>query len=156
MVLTDTAGMEEFESMQADWMRQNGVRINFLGESIWRKFRIFFNNIYSGNLFQQGFLMVYSITNHDSFEKLDALYEKIMYIQSDSGHSKVPMVLVGNKSDLNVHREVTTEEGVAKAEKWGCPFIECSAKENKLVAEAFTQCIRQLPLPKEKKRCFFL
>ena len=37
---------------------------------------------------------------------------------------------MGNKTDLRLDRQVTTEEGKALADKWGCAFVECSAKQN--------------------------
>ena len=38
------------------------------------------------------------------------------------------MVLVGNKTDLSEKRQVSTEEGEAKAKELGVMFIETSAK----------------------------
>lgn len=38
-------------------------------------------------------------------------------------------VLVGNKCDLQAERQVGIEDGKKLAEDWGCPFMECSAKE---------------------------
>ncbi len=39
-----------------------------------------------------------------------------------------PLVIVGNKSDLGEEREVSTEEGLAGAQRIGGHFIEASAK----------------------------
>mmetsp|Transcript_27703 Transcript_27703/g.47399 ORF Transcript_27703/g.47399 Transcript_27703/m.47399 type:complete len:91 (+) Transcript_27703:408-680(+) len=55
--------------------------------------------------------------------------------------SKVPRVLVGNKSDLKIERQVSSEEGKQLAQKWGCPYIECSAKHNENIVELFTKLL---------------
>ncbi|KAL0204341.1 hypothetical protein M9458_002359, partial [Cirrhinus mrigala] len=43
-------------------------------------------------------------------------------------YERVPVILVGNKVDLDNEREVSSSEGQALAEEWGCPFMETSAK----------------------------
>lgn len=40
----------------------------------------------------------------------------------------VPMVLVGNKSDLEEERVVGTDQGLSLANEFHCTFIETSAK----------------------------
>lgn len=40
----------------------------------------------------------------------------------------VPMILIGNKSDLQANRRVRKEEAQDKANKWNKPYIETSAK----------------------------
>ncbi len=42
---------------------------------------------------------------------------------------KVPLILVGNKVDLESEREVAGSDGRALAQEWGCPFIETSAQK---------------------------
>ena len=44
-------------------------------------------------------------------------------------HFSVPVVLVGNKLDLQKERVVSTEEGKRLAESWGATFIETTAKK---------------------------
>ena len=46
----------------------------------------------------QGFLCVYSITNHGSFEEIAAFREQILRVKDAD---RVPMVIVGNKCDLD-------------------------------------------------------
>lgn len=48
------------------------------------------------------------------------------------------MILVGNKTDLNSHRQVSTESGAEWAALNDMPFIETSAKDSVNVTEAFT------------------
>jgi GTPase KRas protein len=54
-----------------------------------------------------------------------------------------PVVLVGNKCDLE-EREVTTEEGKALAKEWNAPFLESSARFNLNVEESFFELVRAL------------
>jgi GTPase SAR1 family protein len=51
----------------------------------------------------QGFLCVYSITNRGSFDEIAAFREQILRVKDAE---KVPMVIVGNKSDLEGERQV--------------------------------------------------
>lgn len=46
----------------------------------------------------------------------------------------VPVVLVGNKTDLHQERAVPTEEGRQLAESWKAKFLETSAKQNEVSA----------------------
>ena len=48
-------------------------------------------------------------------------------IQDEVG-DKLPIILVGNKSDLNNKREVPNKEGKNKAKEYGSPFYETSCK----------------------------
>ena len=44
----------------------------------------------------------------------------------------LPMVVVGNKTDLHREREITYEEGKRLADEWGALFLETSAKRNEV------------------------
>lgn len=59
-------------------------------------------------------------------------------------YEKVPVILVGNKVDLESEREVSASEGQALAEEWGCPFMETSAKSKTMVDELFAEIVRQM------------
>lgn len=56
----------------------------------------------------------------------------------------VPIVLVGNKTDLHQERAVTTDEGKKLAESWKATFLETSAKQNESVDDIFTQLLIQV------------
>ena len=64
----------------------------------------------------------------------------------------VPVVLVGNKCDLESERAVTKEEGAAMAKSWGedIPFFEASAKDKINDKEIFYQIVREMKKRKEK------
>jgi GTPase SAR1 family protein len=87
-------------------------------------------------LFSKGhaFLLVYSVTSKQSLEELAPIIKMVIEVKGDQ-ISDVPIVLVGNKTDEKDKREVSTETGRKLSEKWGCSFIECSAKSNENIIE---------------------
>lgn len=57
----------------------------------------------------------------------------------------VIIVLVGNKTDLNEKRQVTTEDGEKKAKELNVMFIETSAKAGYNVKALFRRIAQALP-----------
>ena len=74
----------------------------------------------------QGFILVYSITSQATFNDLIDIKDQIMRVK-DVG-ADIPMVLVGNKNDLEDERVVGKQNGEALARSFGCTFLEASAK----------------------------
>jgi GTPase SAR1 family protein len=52
---------------------------------------------------------------------------------------EIPIILVGNKSDLTSNRQISYEEASQLAEKWHIPYIETSAKTRHNVDKAFSE-----------------
>lgn len=73
----------------------------------------------------QGFILVYSITAQSTFNDLQDLREQILRVKDTDD---VPMVLVGNKCDLEDERVVGKELGKSLAGQFNCAFMETSAK----------------------------
>ena len=67
------------------------------------------------------------------------------------GTERVPILLVGNKIDLESQREVPTVEGMALAQIWGCPFVEASAKNRMNVNEVFAEIVREMNMRPDHK-----
>lgn len=74
----------------------------------------------------------------------------------------VPMILVGNKCDLEDERVVGKDQGATAAKKFQCVFLESSAKAKINVNEIFYDLVRQINRKsprgkntekKPKKRC---
>ncbi|KAK1897946.1 Ras-related protein Rap-1b [Dissostichus eleginoides] len=68
---------------------------------------------------------------------------------------QVPMILVGNKCDLEDERVVGKEQGQNLARQWSnCAFLETSAKSKINVNEIFYDLVRQInrKTPMEKKK----
>lgn len=88
----------------------------------------------------EGFLICYSLTDRRSFEEV-AGYKRL--ITKVRAADSIPIVLVGNKVDLD-DRKVTTEEGQALAQAMGCPFFETSAALRHFVDDAFHMLVREI------------
>ena len=74
----------------------------------------------------QGFVLAYSITAQSTFNDLQDLREQILRVKDSE---EVPMVLVGNKCDLEDERVVGKDQGMNMARQFGhCTFMETSAK----------------------------
>lgn len=90
----------------------------------------------------QGFLLVFSITSMSSLYELTELREQIRRIKEDDN---VPMVLVGNKSDLEEDRAVPRPRAFKISQDWGnVPYYETSARRRANVDEVFTDLCRQI------------
>ena len=100
----------------------------------------------------QGFLVIYSVTSMQTFQDIKTMKEQIMRVKATD---KVPLLLVGNKCDLQRQREVSTQEGEQLAAHWGCQFLEASAKSTIHVNEVFIEIVREMNFLqiKEKNGC---
>ena len=80
----------------------------------------------------QGILLVYDITNYESFDKINNWIENIIYKAP-----KLKMVLVGNRCELSNQRKVSIEEAEYFANKYNIKFFEASPKDGTNVNEVF-------------------
>lgn len=88
-----------------------------------------------------GYALVYAVTSKTSFEMTKIINDKIL---NALGTDVVPRVLVGNKKDLIYERQVSADEGKALAQRWGCAFVETSARHNENISEVFTLLIEEI------------
>ncbi|CAO3653201.1 unnamed protein product [Mucor hiemalis] len=96
----------------------------------------------------EGFVLVYSITSLRSFEQVRKLYDQIARVKDlDS----FPIILVGNKCDVEQDRQVPIQEGRALANHYGCEFIETSAKQRIRIDETFYGIVREIRRLNEEK-----
>jgi small GTP-binding protein len=89
----------------------------------------------------QGFVLVYSIIAASTFNDIPDLRDQILRVKDAQS---VPMVLVGNKSDLQDQRVVTTDQGEKLAKQFNCTFLEASAKTKQNVEAIFYDLVRQI------------
>jgi GTPase SAR1 family protein len=83
----------------------------------------------------QGFLLVFSITSPSSLAELSGLRDEIIRIKDDES---VPIVICGNKADLEDQRVVARTKGFNLSQRWGAPYYEASAR---------TRCRSSFPSP---------
>ncbi|CAK5069455.1 unnamed protein product [Meloidogyne enterolobii] len=87
------------------------------------------------------FILVYSITSKQSLEELGPIVRTIKETRGNEAIMEVPIVLVGNKIDESTKREVSFETGEALAQRWGCGFVETSAKLGQNITELFQRLL---------------
>ncbi|WVN86740.1 uncharacterized protein L203_101912 [Cryptococcus depauperatus CBS 7841] len=100
-----------------------------------------------------GYMLVYSISSRQSFDMIPTIHDKIL---DYAGLENMPLVIVGQKTDLRDERSVTREEGEALAKKLKAGFVESSAKDNNNVSAAFETLLEEMqkvynPQPEKKK-----
>uniref|UniRef100_A0A182X779 small monomeric GTPase n=1 Tax=Anopheles quadriannulatus TaxID=34691 RepID=A0A182X779_ANOQN len=96
-----------------------------------------------------GLLLVYSITDRDSFNFIRRAKEELA--------GDLPVALVGNKVDMVHLRQVSTDEGEILAKDFECKFFEISAAEHVYqVAEAFLELCREVLTGKRKSKQSFI
>lgn len=86
-----------------------------------------------------GALIVFDITSRRSFESVQHWLADLHASSPD-----IVAILVGNKSDLNANREVSSDEGRRKAEDNGLNYVETSAVTGENVEECFLKCARTI------------
>jgi len=85
-----------------------------------------------------GILLVYDISNKESFEKIENYYcPKI----EEYSKKNIPIILLGNKADKENERQVSIEEGTNLAVEHKFKFKETSCLKNENVADAFEDLI---------------
>ena len=91
--------------------------------------------------FGEGFLLVFAINDSESFELIKAKRDRVL---KGKHQTKCPILLVGNKQDLENERKVSHEEAKQLADQWECEYIETSAKTNFNCKEAFEKLVQKV------------
>ena len=85
-----------------------------------------------------GCLLVYDITKKETFEEIKGyFYEQIQ----EKCKEDIKIIILGNKTDLEEERQVSTEEGSNFAAEKGYMFLETSCLQNRFVADSFETLI---------------
>lgn len=108
--ILDTAGQEEFSAMREQYMRTG-----------------------------EGFLLVFSVTDRNSFNEIIKFYNQILRVKD---REEFPMILVGNKADLEHKKVISAEEGLELGRHLGLSYIETSAKNRMNIDAAFHELVR--------------
>ena len=111
----DTSGQDEYIPLREQWIRDG-----------------------------EGFILVYSICSRSSFVGVARLHQQILSFRQTDPVQLPPLMLVGNKRERVMEREVSTQEGAALAREWQCEFVEASARTFVNVEKAFYDVVRQI------------
>lgn len=115
----------------------------------------------------EGFLLVFSVADHNSFAEISKFHKQVLRVKD---RDEFPMLLVGNKSDMEHQRRVNCAKhehvvsykqrhfeftfvfcaglkvSLEEAQQFSCsvgmPYIECSAKLRVNVDQAFHELVR--------------
>ena len=88
----------------------------------------------------KGALVVYDITDKESFNKIEKLVDDL----KNGCDKNIYIILLGNKIDLEDRRVITKEEGENLAQKLNLGFGEVSAKTGDGIEEAFQKLINEV------------
>ncbi|XP_058443187.1 ras-related protein Ral-a isoform X2 [Malaya genurostris] len=142
--------VEDYEPTKADSYRKKvvldgeEVQIDILDTAGQEDYAAIRDNYFRSG---EGFLCVFSITEDDSFQATQEFREQILRVKNDEN---IPFLLVGNKCDLNDKRKVPLAECQARAQQWGVPYVETSAKTRENVDKIFYDLIRDISNRKKK------
>ncbi|XP_030622507.1 ras-like protein family member 12 [Chanos chanos] len=90
------------------------------------------------------FLIVYSIESQRSFEGCQQYLEAVT-LYTKGLQPEAPVLLIGNKVDMERYRQVSKTDGSALASRYGCLFFEVSACLDFLsVQHIFHEAIREV------------
>ena len=120
--ILDTAGQEEYSALRDQYMR-------------------------SGD----GYVIVYSITSTGTFLEANGFREQLYRVLDKDLTEDVPIVLCGNKCDLESERQIQKLEAEKLAEEWRVLFFETSAKNRINITESFTALIKRIQQLKRKE-----
>ena len=141
--LTDEFDPESKATVGVEFGTKNfKIENNIVKVQIWdtagqERYRSITNAYYKG---AKGALLVYDITNKKSFDNLDRWISDLKI----NGDEKISIVLLGNKSDLESQRVISTEEGKNKAELFKFAFMETSALNGNNIEKAFDELIKEV------------
>ncbi|XP_017484105.1 PREDICTED: ras-like protein 2 [Rhagoletis zephyria] len=87
----------------------------------------------------EGFLLVFALNDHSSFDEIPKFQKQILRVKD---RDEFPMLMVGNKCDLEQQRQVSLDEAQTISRNLLIPYIECSAKLRVNVDQAFHELVR--------------
>ena len=104
----------------------------------------FSNLIPEYSRFVDGVFIVYDITQKQSFQEVPKHFNYL-------GIKSIPIILLGNKNDLEAEREISKDEGEKKAEEIQISFYETSATDKDSISKVFDDMIKKIIIQKIEK-----
>ncbi|XP_064416545.1 ras-related protein R-Ras [Latimeria chalumnae] len=89
----------------------------------------------------EGFLLIFAINDRGSFNEMSKFHTQILRVKD---RDEFPMILVGNKADLDSQRQVSKEEAQSFTHENRIMYMEASAKIRLNVDEAFYELVRAI------------
>lgn len=110
--------------------------------SIWKiaghdRFKFFRSDFYKGAI---GAMIVFDLTQYSTFNPSVVNWIREVWLVT----GRIPIILVGNKSELNNKRKIHSNEAKAYADKIPCNYIETSAQNGKNIKECFLILTKQM------------
>jgi len=102
------------------------------------RFRTLTSSYYRG---AQGIILVYDISNRESFTNIQQWLQEVDIYCTNAD---VVKILIGNKSDKESERVVSTKEGREFARSQAMLFMEASAKTEENVKAAFEELVLKM------------
>nr|ACO11625.1 Ras-like protein rasS precursor [Caligus rogercresseyi] len=125
--IMDTAGQDEYKSMLDLYLKSS-----------------------------DGFFMVYDVTDRSSFKQIPGIVKSLRLSRGidEDDENIPPIIIIGNKCDLNERREVSFEEGKSLADELGpnVSYEETSAKEDINIIKVFEDIVRMVLKYKKKMK----
>ncbi|KTG31779.1 hypothetical protein cypCar_00017361 [Cyprinus carpio] len=89
----------------------------------------------------EGFLLVFALNDSGSYDEIQKFHTQILRVKD---RDDFPMVLVGNKSDLDQQRVISRDEAMSFARENRIHYMESSAKNRHNVDEVFMEVVRAI------------
>lgn len=96
----------------------------------------------------EGFVICYSISDRRSFDEVLSHKKLIDRVRCQED---IPIIVAGNKCDLEHLRKISTEEGKRLADQLGAPFFETSAALRQCVDDVFHGLVREIRRKEHEK-----
>ncbi|XP_065331535.1 ras-like protein 2 [Cloeon dipterum] len=97
----------------------------------------------------EGFLLVFAVNDRNSFDEIYKFHRQILRVKD---RDEFPMLLVGNKADLDRQRVISQSDAAALSRQLKIPYIECSAKLRMNVDQSFYELVRLVRKFQESER----
>lgn len=135
--------VEDYEPTKADSYKkkmvldQEEIQVDILDTAGQEDYAAIRDNYFRSG---DGFLCIFSITDKETLDEMTSLRDQILRVKNHD--NTIPMILIGNKADLEEKRAVTKDFATNLAAEWNAPYLETSAKTRHNVDTAFIELLR--------------